>query len=103
MLALSSGFIPAATWLGIQPGYAFKCSDFGLGYYPDIPGDTNTSTATAARAEATSLSVEEEQVAWQFAEGCALQLRGTNGVGGVLGELSENAAALLKVSRVDLR
>ena len=98
MNALSSGFVPAASWLGHQPGYAFKCSDFGLGYYPDMPGDTNTSTATAARPDATSL--EAEQVAWQFAEGCEVQLRGTNGVGGLPGELSESAEALLKVSHV---
>jgi|EP01043_Picozoa_sp_COSAG02_P066566 hypothetical protein len=101
MIALNNGFIPAANWLGIQAGYVFKCSDFGLGYYLDNAPDANSSITVSTRAGPSSLSIEEEQVAWQFAEGCEAQLCGGNGVNGL--ELSENEAALLKVRRAPIR
>ena len=94
MVALSSGFIPAVTWLGKQPGYVFKCSEFGLGYYRDNAGDTRNSTAIDAGEKRNCLSREQEQTAWQFAEGCELQLYSATGL---QRELSESEAALLKV------
>ena len=100
MIALNNGFIPAANWLGIQAGYVFKCSEFGLGYYLDKAHGTNGSVTVATTAGPSSLSMEEEQVAWQFAEGCEAQLRGGNVVNGL--ELSENEAALLKVRRAPI-
>ena len=90
MVALSSGFIPAVNWLGTQPGYVFKCSEFGLGYYRD----TGSSNATGAGAKSSNLSLEQEQTAWQFAEGCELQLHSAIGL---QRELSESEEALLKV------
>ena len=100
MIALNNGFIPAANWLGIQAGYVFKCSEFGLGYYLDKAHCTNGSVTVSTTVRPSSLSIEQEQVAWQFAEGCQAKLRGGNVVNGV--ELSDNEAALLKVRRAPI-
>ena len=93
MTALGNGFIPAANWLGIQAGYVFKCSEFGLGYYRD----TESSNVASARSTHSGLSAEEKRAAWQFAEGCEMRLRGANSLSAPPRELSESEAAILQV------
>jgi hypothetical protein len=103
VVALSSGYVPVGSWSGRQPGYVFKCAEFGLGYYPDdnpllsaagTSSSTGTSGATAEAGQAgASLSLAEEQTAWQFAEGCELQLQLRDGGQKQLGQ---SEAALLK-------
>jgi hypothetical protein len=104
VVALSSGYVPVGSWSGRQPGYVFKCAEFGLGYYPDdnpllsaagTSSSTGTSGATAEAGQAgASLSLAEEQTAWQFAEGCELQLQLRDGGGQK--QLGQSEAALLK-------
>ena len=93
MVALNSGFIPATTWLGIYPGFVFKCSEFGLGYYRDA----ESSNVASARSTRSGLSVEEQRAAWQFAEGCEMRLCGANSLRALPGEISESEAAILQV------
>ena len=97
MTALGNGFIPAAIGWGSGPMFSSALVRFS--YYLDKTHGTNGSV-TVAQQQDSSLSMEEEQVAWQFAEGREAQLRGGNVVNGL--ELSENEAALLKVRRAQL-
>ena len=70
--ALGSGFLPAATWCGKQQGFVFKSAEFGLGYYPDLSSPQVLGLGSAA---ASAGKLTDEQVAWQFGDGCALLLK----------------------------